>query len=232
MSLFGLDPQSIAARVRASGRSPHVPSAGESLLRGALGFTALGLAGFAPWAMGLGRQLGEGGMYAACALAFIALSGPLLHRLITGPGSLTRCYKLFASAFLTYAVLWSAVWFGLRFKGNDYAGLVLGLAAFGAIMACAFDAKHAALKSILALIGLHALGYFLGGLAYADIGTRPELKLFGVALAKAQRATLARLLWGLFYGLGFGAGLGLAFHFCQERARALLAGPSSHEQAR
>jgi hypothetical protein len=34
---------------------------------------------------------------------------------------------------------------------------------------------------------------------------------------------LAKLSWGLFYGLGLGAGLGLAFHVCQRRARALLA---------
>jgi hypothetical protein len=202
------------------------------VLRGTLGFTVLGLAGFLPWALGLGRTLGEGGMYAVCALAFVGLSGPLLHQLIIGPGSLGRCYGLFGVAFIAYAVIWCALWFGLRFKGNDYVGLALGLTAFGTIVAAAFDARTALLKSILALIVLHALGYYLGGVAYGNIGARTDLELLGTTLTKRQTATLARLLWGLGYGIGFGAGLGLAFYFCQERTRRLLGNPDSDEQAR
>jgi hypothetical protein len=38
-----------------------------------------------------------------CAIVFIVLSGLLLHRLIIGPGSLGRFYKLFSAAFAVAA---------------------------------------------------------------------------------------------------------------------------------
>jgi hypothetical protein len=223
MNWFGLDPQSIVARVQAGGRTPMIPTLGQSVVRGAVGFTLLGIAGFLPWALGWGRTLGEGGMYLACAIAFVGLSGPLLHRLIIGPGSLPRCYALFGVAFAAYAVLWCAIWFGARFKYNDYAGLALGLTAFGWIVASAFGAIAAAPGAILALILLHAAGYYAGGLTYADIGARREWDVLGIHLTRANCVLLARLSWGLFYGLGFGAGLGVAFYLCQANVRAALA---------
>src|SRR5687768_3997476 len=97
MSWFELDPVSIANRMRAS-HSPVVPSLGESVTRGIIGFTVVSIAGFAPWAVfgrWLYRQIGEAGMYAVCAVVFIGLSSPLLHRLIIGAGSLSRFYKVF-----------------------------------------------------------------------------------------------------------------------------------------
>jgi hypothetical protein len=223
MNWFGLDPQSIAARVQASGRAPKIPTLGQSMVRGSLGFTLLGLAGFLPWALGWGRTLGEGGMYLACAVAFVGLSGPLLHRLIIGPGAMSRCYALFGVAFVAYAALWCAVWFGARFKFNDYVGLALGLTVFGWIVAAAFGAKSAAPKAILALIVLHAAGYYIGGLTYADIGARREWEILGTTLGRRECVLIARLSWGLFYGLGFGAGLGIAFYLCQANVRAALA---------
>jgi hypothetical protein len=223
MNWFGLDPQSIAARVQASGRAPKPLSLGQSLAHGSLGFTLLGLAGFLPWALGWGRTLGEGGMYLACAVAFVGLSGPLLHRLIIGPGSLSRCYALFGVAFVAYAVVWCAVWFGARFKFNDYVGLALGLTAFGWIVAAAFGATAAAPRAILALILLNAAGYYAGGLAYADIGARREWEILGTTLGRRECVLIARLSWGLFYGLGFGAGLGIALYLCQANVRAALA---------
>ena len=91
MSCFQLDPQSVVDRVTASGAPVQIPSLAGSLLRGILGFTIVSVAGFAPWALGgrlLQRSVGEAGMYAACAVTFIGLSGLVLHRLIIGPGSL------------------------------------------------------------------------------------------------------------------------------------------------
>src|SRR4051812_39553983 len=105
MSFFQLDPASIAARARAAG-TPRIPSLGRSLLIGIVGFTVVSVAGFIPWAhFGdlLGPLVGERGVYVVCALVFIALSGPALHRLIIGPGSLTRFYQVFSSAFVVYA---------------------------------------------------------------------------------------------------------------------------------
>src|SRR5207247_7897663 len=104
--MFGLDPQSIAGCAKASGQSPRVPTLGESVLRGTIGFTLVSLGGFAPWVLAgrwFYRNIGEVGLYATCALVFIGLSGLLLHRLIIGPGSRVRFYKIFSLAFVAYA---------------------------------------------------------------------------------------------------------------------------------
>ena len=85
MSWFQLDPSNIADRVQAHGNSTHVPSLGSSVLRGVFGFTIVSIAGFAPWATfgrWFYRAIGEAGLYAVSAIAFIGLSGLLLHRLI------------------------------------------------------------------------------------------------------------------------------------------------------
>ena len=64
------------------------------------------------------------------------------------------------------------------------------------------------MKIVAALFILNTLGYYVGGWVEAKLPF--EQKRAGM------------LLWGMFYGLGFGAGLGLAFYFCQEKARALI----------
>jgi len=220
MSLFGLDPQSLAARHAAGA---HVPTPAESLLRGAAGFTLVSLGGFAPWIFAGGwfhRHGGDAALYPTCAAAFVALSGLLLHRLILGTGTLGRCYKVFALAFLAYAVVWCAAWFGVRGRAGEWAGSALGSAAFAGVLAMAFGSPRAFIAAAVALFLLHSAGYFAGGWAYATLGARTEL--FGAALDRATRAMLARTAWGLFYGLGFGAGIGLAFHSCQAPARELI----------
>jgi len=78
----------------------------------------ISVAGFAPWALSgawFYRRVGEIGLYAVCALVFMGLSGIFLHRLIIGPGSLLKFYKLFAPAFALYAIAWTAAWMGLAF---------------------------------------------------------------------------------------------------------------------
>ena len=97
--MFGLDPQSIVERTKTAGPVVHLPSLGESALRGMMGFTLVSLGGFAPWMLAgswFYRHTGELGLYAACAIMFIGLSGVLLHRLIIGLGSLVRFYQLFS----------------------------------------------------------------------------------------------------------------------------------------
>lgn len=226
MSWFQLDPASLADRVRASG-SP-VPSLGASLVRGVVGFTIVSLAGFVPWAF-FGRWFrapghgGELGMYVACALVFIVLSGLFLHRLIMGRGSLSRFYKLFTPAFAAYAVAWIAGWMSLRGHPGSIAGLLAGTALMGIILTWAFDAKEQTLKVIAALFLLNSAGYFIGGWVEGWLLHLPKCEFFGVSLAKPQQRLLAMMSWGLFYGLGFGAGIGLAFYYCQTRARRLLA---------
>ena len=212
MSLFQLDPQSIAARVRAATDPSPLPTLAASVRRGIFGFTLLSIAGFAPWPiLDLWFRRGtEMQLYVACTAIFIGLSGPLLHRLIIGPGSLARCYKLFALAFIAYAVVWIAFWVWLRGSEGEIAGLLGGTAVMSAILAFAFDAKGVVVKVIAALFALNALGYFAGG-------------WFEGTLAIDHRLA-AMLLWGVCYGIGFGAGLGLAFHLCQAEARIALGG--------
>jgi len=205
MSWFSLDPDSIAQ----CARGQYFPSLGASIVRGAVGFALLSVAGFVPWAV-FGRQLyraiGEAGMYAVCALVFLALSGPLLHRLLIGTGSLARFYKIFTVAFTAYSIAWIAGWMSLRGHPGSLAGLFAGTAVMSVILAAAFDAWRALVKLIAILFLSNAAGYFTGGVAEANVP--------GVA---------GKLLWGVCYGLGFGAGLGWAFHECQSAARRLLA---------
>jgi hypothetical protein len=209
MSFFQLDAASIAARASLAG-TPRIPSLGQSLLIGTVGFTVVSVAGFVPWAVFghlLGPVVGESGVYLICARVFIALSGPALHRLIIGPGSLSRFYKLFSLAFMAYSVIWIAVWMSLRDQG-ERLGLLCATMAMGAIFALAFGAKWRAIIVVAALFLLNAAGYFIGGVC--------EEALF------AYNGLAARLSWGVCYGIGFGAGLGVAFYFCQAEARRLL----------
>ena len=212
MSLFQLDSPSIAARVRAANDPPPLPTLAASVVRGTVGFTLLSIAGFAPWPiLDLWFRHGsEMQLYIACTAIFIGLSGPLLHRLIIGPGSLPRFYKLFAPAFIAYAAVWVAFWVWLRGREGEIAGLLAGTAAMGAILAFAFDAQRSVVKVIAALFALNALGYFAGGWFEGKLAIHHRLA--------------AMMLWGVCYGIGFGAGLGVAFHICQARARAALGG--------
>jgi hypothetical protein len=225
MSWFQLDAASVAERALVSGRPIEIPCFGTSVQRAIIGFTVLSLAGFGPWAIA-GRwfyhHIGEGGLYAVCALVFMALSGPLLHRLILGPGSLSRFYKLFGLAFAAYSILWIAGWMMLRGHRGSVAGLLAGTTAMGLVLARAFDAKNATLKVVVALFVLNAIGYFGGGWVEGAVMGIKQLSLFGAVLAKPAQAMLAKSLWGVWYGLGFGAGLGIAFHLCQERTREAL----------
>lgn len=208
MSLFQLDPQAIVDRVKASGVPARIPSLGASILRGVVGFTVLSVAGFLPWVLGLGKRIGTGGMYAACAVVFIGLSGPLLYRLILGPGSLSRFYKLFGLGFALYAAAWVGAYMTLKGHVGGIVGLFAGTAVMGSLFAFAFDERRAAVPSIAALFLLNLAGYYLGNAV--------ELAIVKTHL------TAAMLLYGHCYGIGFGAGLGLAFHFCQKTARSLL----------
>lgn len=220
-----LDPASVQRRAHDAARPVAIPCLGESVLRGMLGFTFVSVAGFAPWAGAGGwfyRNVGELGLYLCCAVVFIALSGPLLHRLIIGPGSLSRFYKLFALSFSLYAVLWMAGWMLLRGHPGSIAGLLGGTAVMGFLLAQAFHARELLLKTISALFLLNSAGYFLGGVVEGYLLGLEQFAPFGTPLPKRTHALMAKLLWGVFYGLGFGAGLGAAFYFLQEKTRALL----------
>jgi hypothetical protein len=232
MAWFQLDPESITARAKAAGTEVHVPSLTASVWRGTIGFTIVSVAGFVPWAIfgrSLHRLVGELGMYLGCMAVFIGLSGLLMHRLILGPGSLSRFYKLFSAAFAAYSVGWMAGWMVLRGHPGSIAGLLAGTAMMGWMMTRAFDARDATFKVIAVLFVLNSLGYFIGGWAEAGVMGMKEPTLFGVAVARKVQVRTAMLLWGVFYGLGFGAGLGWAFHLCQGTVRRSLAGAAGQK---
>ncbi|HEV7869047.1 MAG TPA: hypothetical protein VGO90_15275 [Chthoniobacteraceae bacterium] len=232
MSWFQLDPQSIASRAQAAG-SP-APTLGQSVRRGMVGFTIVSLAGFAPWALA-GRwfysRIGEAGLYAVCAVVFIGLAGLLLHRLIIGPGSLSRFYKLFGISFAAYSVAWIVGWMSFRGHTGSLVGLFAGTAVMGVMLASAFDARRETVRVIAALFILNTAGYFIGGWVEGVMMQMKPLHVSGVTFSRRQLVTIGMMLWGLFYGLGFGAGLGLALHFCQTQARALLATGASAARA-
>lgn len=194
------------------------------ILRGALGFAVVSVAGFVPWAV-FGKWFrghgGEIGMYAICALVFIALSGLLLHRLILGKGSLGRFFKLFSLIFSAYSVAWIAGWMALRGHPGSIAGLAAGTLVMGLLMVAAFDAWKETLKVILALFLLNSAGYFLGG--WIEDALVQACECSGqISPASPTTMLIAKLQWGVCYGLGLGAGLGLAFYFCQKEARRIL----------
>ncbi len=225
MSWFQLDTPSVADRVRSRGRTPKTPSLGASVQRGGVGFTLLSIAGFAPWAVAgrwFYRNVGEGGLSAVCALVFIGLSGPRLHRLILGPGSLVRFYKVFGATFAGYSVLWIAGWISLRGHPGSLTGLFAGTAAMGWMLARALETQASVVKIIAALSVLNSVGYFAGGWIEGAVAGPRQCSLFGLEATKPTQAMLAKLCWGVCYVLGFGAGLGLAFHFCQAKTRAAL----------
>ncbi|HEX8296613.1 MAG TPA: hypothetical protein VF593_09955 [Chthoniobacteraceae bacterium] len=227
MAWFQLQAEQIAARVRGEESASRVPSLAESIWRGVLGFTLLSVAGFVPWALSgrwFYRAIGEAGLYAVCALVFIGLSGPLLHRLMIGPGSLSRFYRLFAIAFTAYSVLWIAGWMAFGGHLGSIVGLGLGTAAMAFILVTAFGSGREWLKVFAALFILNTLGYFVGGWVEGAVAASAEWRFGDVVVTRKTLRTTAHLLWGVFYGLGFGAGLGLAFHFCQTNARALIRG--------
>lgn len=208
--MFGLDPQSIANRVKSSNQPVPLPTLGESVLRGMVGFTLVSLAGFAPWVLAgrwFYRNTGEAGLYVACTVVFIGLSGLLLHRLIIGPGSLIRFYKLFSLAFAAYAVAWTIGWMMLRGTNGSIVGSLAGMVVMGGILALGFATRSGIVKVISVLFITNLAGYFIGGWAH-DLVSR--------------HAMLSKAAWGLFYGLGFGAGIGWAFYVCQTEARRLI----------
>jgi hypothetical protein len=160
-------------------------------------------------------------MYAACAAVFIGLSGLLLHSLILGKGSLSRFYKLFPIIFTAYSAGWTAGWMALGGHAGSLAGLAAGSLAMGWLMALAFGAPSAAWKCVAAIFVLNALGYFAGG--WIEQAMTSASQISGrMVRPPAGMIMAAKLQWGLSYGVGLGAGLGLAFWFCQQRARELL----------
>ncbi len=186
----------------AAARAGRGPSLAGAMAYGALGFAAVSVLAYSLWAFRLVR--GEGPLYAAIAVVYVACGGLVLSRLIPLPGAWRRFPPVFALGFAVYAVVWCALWFGLRGKYlADLWGAALGLAGLVWLWRRAFGVSRGFWPMLLGLLLLHSAGYYLGG----------EL------MSRFARPT-GPLLWGAAHGLGFGAGLGWVLHQVQAAWRA------------
>lgn len=180
-----------------------------AMLHGAWRFTLVSVAAFSVWAFAGGwltRQAGEGGLYAACALAFVVLAGLLLAPLVQGPRRVLRCYLVFVPAFVAYALAWSACWFVWPSRVGEWGGAAAGSVFFVAVAAWRLrGAWRDVPLAIAAFFALHLLGYFAGSLAMD-------------ALVHAGQKRAGMLAWGACYGLGFGAAIGWVFQRLQRSA--------------
>jgi hypothetical protein len=182
-----------------------------STFHGALAFALVSLAAYSVWAFAPRLGGSEVGMYGLITLVFLGGSGVALSGLLHGVQRLRRFYAFFLPAFMGYAVLWSLAWFWMK---GEWTGAAAGTLCFAFITWRALGRPRGFWAGAAALFALHTAGYFLGGkwmygvLESGITGwTRPEV------------AIVAKLGWGLFYGLGFGAGIGLALGWWQrERA--------------
>jgi len=213
MSLFGFDPESVFGRIQADPSSVRELSLSQSMAAGSLGFAAVSLAAYGVWAWGgrwLGSNLGELGLYTACAAVLIGGGGLVFRPLVIGPAQRGRFFSLFALAFFLYAGVWTGSYFSLRGRSGEWLGALLGPAILGMTFANAFSATGVVHRVVALLFVSHALGYFLGGFLHERVSGVPGI-----------------LLWGGAYGVGFGAGIGGTLHACQAGIRKRLAASSS-----
>ncbi|HCN29317.1 MAG TPA: hypothetical protein DIT64_11315 [Verrucomicrobiales bacterium] len=185
---------------------------------GAFGFALVGVASFSIWACCAGWFQGRGGepaMYAAIALAFLALSVLVLAPLAGGAG---RFMRAFYPAFLAYAVLWSAAWFAMPNRAGEWTGAALGCLVFAWLLLRLLGRRGGWLASALVFFALHTVGYFAGSWAMYDYWLGGFKAGQFADMTRAQAALYAKLSWGLCYGLGFGAGIGLLMHGARRKA--------------
>jgi hypothetical protein len=176
---------------------------GRSVAIGATGFTLTTIAAYSVWAFGgriLYRSMGELGLYAVCALVFI-LFGSFLLRPLTRL-RLGKFAAIFTTAFVAYAVAWCAAWFGAKGRTGEWLGSFAGSLAFCVSLAFWFRAGRPVLVSTVILFIAHSAGYFAGSWSFYEL--------------REEHASVAKLAWGFFHGLGMGAGLGLVFYQMQK----------------
>ena len=184
-------------------------------ISGAWRFALVSILGFAPWA--LPRHGGEGQLYFECLIAFLVFAQVLLVPMVHRENRYKRFNSSFVPAFIAYAVVWSACWFAFRAKGGEIAGLILGCLAFAWVLGKRLRSTDGLGSVVLVLILAHAAGYWLGSYVFSMARNPPAL--FS-GWDKKDIWTLAKLSWGLFYGLGFGAGIGYAFYRFQQTSKS------------
>jgi hypothetical protein len=185
--------------------------------RGAIRFGLVSLAAYSIWAFVPRLGGSEAGMYTLIALVYLGAAGFALSGLLHGEQKLRRTWRLFLPAFLLYAVIWCAAWFGLHGRLGECVGAILGSIAFAAWYWHGLGRPAHFWLGAIVLSSLHAAGYFAGSAwmyGLLDHGlegwTRPEL------------LKPAKLGWGLLHGLGFGAGIGFLHGLWQRSTESML----------
>lgn len=176
-------------------------------------FCLVALLSFGVWAAGARFYSSEIGLYANCALIFLGLGGAALLPAAGASGIraiLIFCLR-FAVGFVVYAAIWSAAWFTFRGSFGEVAGSAIGLLGMLAIFKPARVATLGLLTATALAFFWHSLGYYAGDFAYQSLQGRGPFPL-ELSLDKQSVVTLARLSWGLFYGLGLGGGLVSLLH--------------------
>jgi hypothetical protein len=209
MSMFGLTPDRVAARIQQDKSSIAIPTISRSLLIGSVGFCLASLCVFATVAFAerwMYQNLGLSGAYLAWTILFILLGGAFLSPLVIGPDRLWRFQLLFGTAFLLYAIGWVGSYFTLRGVAGEWVGSLAGSVLMALVICLAFGVVKTFFRQTALLFISNSAGYFLGGL-----------------LDNMIRGRTGMILWGVIYGLCLGAGLGLSIFHAQAPLRNHLA---------
>ncbi len=181
------------------------------MISGALRFAIVSLCAFWIWAVGpipKSMHPDEKALFIQCGLVFIMIGGILLPGLVHPPDRRRKFNRSFPPAFIAYAVAWSACWFALHSRAAEWLGLLAGCAVFALILGRRLGAKSGFGAVAPVLFVANSVGYFLGGFVFSMARHPPSIFADWKAV---DIWTLAKLAWGLFFGLGFGAGIGYAF---------------------
>ncbi|HKO97528.1 MAG TPA: hypothetical protein VJU86_11070 [Pyrinomonadaceae bacterium] len=190
--------------------SDNVPSLGQALLTGGLGFGLVSLCVFATVAFAerwMYTNLGLLGSYLAWTTLFILLGGGVLGSLVVGRWRLPKFYLLFGLAFFAYAAGWVGAYFTLRGAAGEWLGSLVGTLLMGSLLAVALGSPRSALKLSLILFIANSIGYFAGSALNDFIGGR-----------------MGMLSWGVVYGMCLGAGLGALIHGAQSSPKGTVNG--------
>ena len=178
-----------------------LPSLGQSIITGGVGFSLVSLCVFATVAFGerwMYARLGLLGAYLVWTALFILLGGAVLGSLVVGRWRLPKFYLLYGIAFFTYAVGWVGAYFTLRGTAGEWVGSVAGSILMALVFAWGFGATRSILKLSVILFVANSFGYFAGSALNDYVGGQGGM-----------------LLWGIVYGLGLGAGIGAVLHLAQ-----------------
>lgn len=175
-------------------------------------FTIVSLLSFSVWAFGSQLFGSEPAMYAACAVVFLGGGGLALLPAAGAKGrEAVRFCLVFALAYLAYAFLWSLAWFTFPGPFGETIGSAAGLLAFAATMRKGTALGGGILVGTALLFLYHSVGYAAGGFLYQVLQGRGR---WGIETGWSPETVrhLARLSWGLCYGLGVGAGIVALLH--------------------